>query len=93
MSASITPIRDGLTHAEALEARVEALEFLVLGMLRGIGSNGPCKRSMLEMWRLMAGVLEDPDLELSRAYRRECKLAFAERVLLAWGSLEPKITN
>lgn len=88
MSTSANAIRQSLTTTEALEARVDALEFLMLGVLRGIGNNCPCKRSMLEMWRLMFEVFEDPELDLKRAYKRECKLSFAERLLLAWGDSE-----
>lgn len=90
MSASAKPARESLTTTEALEARVDALEFLMLGVLRGVGNNGQCKRSMLEMWRLMVEVFEDSELDLNRAYKRECKLAFAERLLLAWGDFESK---
>lgn len=84
-----TRTRQSLTTVEAMEARIDALEFLMLGVLRGIGNNSPCKRSMLEISRLMVEVLEDPKLQLKRAYKRECRLAFAERVLLAWGDFEP----
>ncbi|GGD57716.1 hypothetical protein [Pseudoxanthomonas indica] len=82
-----------LEHVKSLEARVEALEFIVLGLLRGSRDNPTCKRSVIATFELLDKVLEAPEMRQKKAYRDACRMAFSEAIMLAWGGIEPDLDS
>jgi hypothetical protein len=69
----------------SLGARVESLEFLVLGLLRALKDNAEGKWAVVDAFQIMSQSLDDASLNRSHAHRRICKQTFAEMLLLAWG--------
>jgi hypothetical protein len=80
-----TPLpKSALSYTKSLEARIEALEFLVLGLLRGNRESGACKMSVVSTFLLMDELLALPELKKQPAYQLECKMHYADAVVLTW---------
>lgn len=80
-----TPLnKPPLSQGKALEARVEALEFLVLGLLRAHRENAVCKASVVDTFKLMDQLLAQPEMKKRPAYQLECKMHYADAVVLTW---------
>lgn len=84
MNAANPPSKSALSPSKALEARVEALEFLVLGLLRAHRENAVCKASVIDTFRLMDQLLTQPEMQKRPAYQLECKMHYADAVVLTW---------
>jgi len=69
-----------------LEARTEALAFLVLGLLRASKINPAASREMVDTFAFMKDTLADPAMNRTLEHRRVCESTYAEMLLLAWGS-------
>lgn len=84
MNAGMPPNQPALSQTKALEARVEALEFLVLGLLRAHRENAVCKASVIDTFKLMDQLLAQPEMKKRPAYQLECKMHYADAVVLTW---------
>jgi|GEM_PF-3787761 len=84
MRAGIPPPKSELSYAKSLEARVEALEFLLLGLLRANRENDTCKASIVNTFRLLDELLAQPEMKKRPAYQLECKMHYADAVVLTW---------
>ena len=84
MYAGPPPNRSKLSRTKALEARVEALEFLALGLLRAHRENAVCKATVIDTFKLMDQLLAQPEMRKRPAYQLECKMHYADAVVLTW---------
>lgn len=84
MNTGNPPNESKLSQTKALEARVEALEFLVLGLLRAHRENAVCKQSVIDTFQLMNLLLAQPEMRKRSAYQLECKMHYADAVVLTW---------
>jgi len=84
MRAGTPPPKSELSYTKSLEARVEALEFLALGLLRAHRENAVCKASVIDTFRLMDQLLAQPEMRKRPAYQLECKMHYADAVVLTW---------
>jgi hypothetical protein len=85
--------RSASANDEALlEARIETLEFLVLGLLRGLKDNQEAKWALMDAFELMTQAQGDGGLNRPHAHRRLSKRTYAEMLLLAWGK-EDEVTS
>lgn len=84
MRAGVPPPKSPLSYTKSLEARVEALEFLALGLLRAHRENAVCKASVIDTFNLMDQLLAQPEMRKRPAYQLECKMHYADAVVLTW---------
>ena len=85
--------KKNLAQIKSLEARIEALEFIVLGVLRASKDNPICKRSVIDTFELLDKVLETPEMKQSEEYCKACRMAYADAIMLAWGDVESEFES
>ena len=94
MRAGIPPPKSELSYTKSLEARIEALEFLVLGLLRGNRESPTCKESVVNTFRLLDELLAQPEMKKQPTYQLECKMHYADAVVLTWcEEVDPRLAE
>jgi hypothetical protein len=73
-----------LTKLDRLEARVEALEFLVLTLMRSSRDDEDLKCNVVSTLGVLEHVLNMPEFQKKSDYARACLEAYLDTVHLTW---------